>query len=90
TAERFSSQRTGMRAAGQNMVLEAYRASAASAVRNVKPAYCYHKQNIQRPKHRTCCCPQIGDWKYGLSISLGTGTFTCPISENGLLNLSTL
>lgn len=39
TAGSVPSQRTSVRTAGQNSALEAYRASTASAVRNVKPAY---------------------------------------------------
>ncbi|MCM1128259.1 MAG: hypothetical protein NC429_17550, partial [Lachnospiraceae bacterium] len=57
TAERFSSQKTGMRAAGQNTVLEAYRASAASSVRNVKPAYeTYESENYRvEPNNESGC-----------------------------------
>ena len=40
--------RSGMRAAGQTSVLDAYRASAASGVRNVKPAYeTYESENYR-------------------------------------------
>ena len=42
------SQRTSVRTVGQNSALEAYRASAASAVRNVKPAYeTYESENYR-------------------------------------------
>ena len=42
------SQSTSVRTAGQNSILEAYRASAASAVRNVKPAYeTYESENYR-------------------------------------------
>ncbi len=44
----FLSQRTSMKAAGQNMALEAYRASASEGVRNVKPAYeTYESENYK-------------------------------------------
>ena len=39
TAGSVPSKRTSVRTAGQDSALEAYRVSAASAVRNVKPAY---------------------------------------------------
>ena len=40
--------RSSMRAAGQTSVMEAYRASAASGVRNVKPAYeTYESENYR-------------------------------------------
>ena len=42
------SQRTSVRTAGQNSALDAYRASAVSAVRNVKPAYeTYESENYR-------------------------------------------
>ena len=48
TAGSVLSQRTSVRMAGQNSALEAYRASAASAVRNVKPAYeTYESENYR-------------------------------------------
>ena len=41
-------QRAGVRVTGQNSALEAYRASAASTVRNVKPAYeTYESENYR-------------------------------------------
>lgn len=41
-------QRVGVRATGQNSALEAYRASVASTVRNVKPAYeTYESENYR-------------------------------------------
>ncbi len=41
-------QRASVRAAGQNTVLEAYRASASAGVRNVKPAYeTYESENYK-------------------------------------------
>lgn len=48
TAGSVLSQGTSVRMAGQNSVLETYRASAASAVRNVKPAYeTYESENYR-------------------------------------------
>ncbi len=48
TAGAFPSQRTNVRAAGQNMALEVYRASASASVRNVKPAYeTYESENYK-------------------------------------------
>lgn len=48
TAGSIPSQRTNVRTAGQNSALEAYRASVASAVRNVKPAYeTYESENYR-------------------------------------------
>lgn len=47
-AESTFSQRTSVRTAGQNDALEAYQASVASAVRNVKPAYeTYESENYK-------------------------------------------
>jgi len=44
----FSSQRASVRTAGQNSVLEAYRASSSAGVRNVKPAYeTYESENYK-------------------------------------------
>ena len=48
TAGSVPSQRTSVRTAGQNSALDAYRASVASAVRNVKPAYeTYESENYR-------------------------------------------
>lgn len=48
TAGNVLTQRTNVRTTGQNSALEAYRASAASAVRNVKPAYeTYESENYR-------------------------------------------
>ena len=48
TAGSVLSRRTSVRTAGQNSALEAYRASATSAVRNVKPAYeTYESENYR-------------------------------------------
>lgn len=48
TAGDVPSQSTNVRTAGQNSILDAYRASAASAARNVKPAYeTYESENYK-------------------------------------------
>lgn len=55
-----SSQRTSVRTSGQNSALEAYRASAVSAVRNVKPAYeTYESENYRIVPNNEAGCFNI-------------------------------
>ena len=60
TAGSVLSQRANVRTAGQNSALEAYRASAASAVRNVKPAYeTYQTENYRIVPDNEAGCFEI-------------------------------
>ncbi len=68
-----------MRTAGQTSVLDAYRASAASGVRNVKPAYeAYESENYRIVPDNEAGCFDIYN-KHGERI----GALIIPTSRSG-------
>ncbi len=85
--------RSGMRAAGQTSVLDAYRASAASGVRNVKPAYeTYESENYRIVPDNEAGCfdiynkqgERIGAFDYSdikVRQDSQTGKLVCPIHK---------
>ena len=92
-----SSVRNSVKTAGQNSALEAYRASAASAVRNVKPAYeTYESENYRIVPDNEAGCfdiynkqgERIGAFDYS-DIKVRQGSATGKqflISEHGTMS----